>query len=94
MMAHYAIRGLMHEAALKANEDPDRLLFLHAARVVRPKIASFTATPLRGQECNSRISPATDSGRTRCIEQNAPQPLWCEEENEWLSSLSEGAQKN
>ena len=25
LMAHFAIRGLMHEAALKANEDPDRL---------------------------------------------------------------------
>jgi hypothetical protein len=25
LMAHYAIRGLMHEAALKADEDPDRL---------------------------------------------------------------------
>ena len=24
-MAHFAIRGLMHEAALKADEDPDRL---------------------------------------------------------------------
>jgi hypothetical protein len=30
IMAHFAIRGLMHEAALKAGEDPDRLSFLHA----------------------------------------------------------------
>lgn len=51
MMAHFAIRGLMHEAALKANEDPDRLSFLHAVRVVRRKIASFAATPPSGQEC-------------------------------------------
>jgi hypothetical protein len=28
LMAHYAIRGLMHEAALRADEDPDRLSFL------------------------------------------------------------------
>jgi len=35
LMAHFAIRGLMHEAALKADEDPDRLSFLHAVRVVR-----------------------------------------------------------
>jgi IS4 transposase len=26
MMAHFAIRGLMHEAALKADEDPDRVM--------------------------------------------------------------------
>jgi hypothetical protein len=53
MMAHFAIRGLMHEAALKVNEDPDKLSFLHAVRVVRRKIASFAATPPSGQECIS-----------------------------------------
>ncbi len=45
MMAHFAIRGLMHEAALKADEDPDRLSFIHAVRVVRRKIASFATFP-------------------------------------------------
>ena len=45
MMTHYAIRGLMHEAALKAREDPDRLSFLHAVRVVRRKLPSFVAIP-------------------------------------------------
>lgn len=43
MMAHFAVRGLMHEAALRAHEDPDRLSFLHAVRVVRRKIASYGA---------------------------------------------------
>jgi len=50
MMAHFAVRGLMHEAALKANEDPDRLSFLHAVRVVRRKIARFASIPPSGQE--------------------------------------------
>lgn len=50
MMAHFAIRGLMHEAALKADEDPDKLSFLHAVRVVRRKIASFASIPPSGQE--------------------------------------------
>ena len=50
MMAHFAVRGLMHEAALKANEDPDKLSFLHAVRVVRRKIASFASIPPSGQE--------------------------------------------
>jgi hypothetical protein len=43
MMAHFAIRGLMHEAALKADEDPDRLSFLHAVRVVRRKLHGYGA---------------------------------------------------
>jgi hypothetical protein len=50
MLAHYAIRGLMHEAALKTDEDPDRLSFLHAVRVVRRKIARFASIPPSGQE--------------------------------------------
>lgn len=37
LMTHFAICGLMHEAALQAKEDPDRPSFLHAVRVVRKK---------------------------------------------------------
>ena len=45
MMAHYAIRGLMHEAALKADEDPDRLSFLHAVHVIQRRLPRFVAIP-------------------------------------------------
>ena len=45
LMAHFAIRGLMHEAALESGEDPDRLSFLHAVRVVRRKMATIGAIP-------------------------------------------------
>jgi hypothetical protein len=45
LMAHFAVRGLMHEAALSADEDPDGLSFLHAVRVVRRKMAAFGAIP-------------------------------------------------
>ena len=45
LMAHFAVRGLMHEAALSADEDPDRLSFLHSVRVVRRKMAAFGAIP-------------------------------------------------
>ena len=50
MMAHFAIRGLMHEAALKDDLDPDELSFIHAVRVVRRKLPLFTAIPPSGQE--------------------------------------------
>ncbi len=49
LMAHFAIRGLMHEAALKAGEDPDRLSFLHAVRVVRRKLPLYAAIPPSGE---------------------------------------------
>ena len=48
LLAHYAIRGLMHEAALSADVDPDRLSFLHAVRVVRRKPQGAGAFPPSG----------------------------------------------
>jgi IS4 transposase len=50
LMAHFAIRGLMHEAALKEDEDPDRLSFLHSVRVVQRRMARFTAIPPSAEE--------------------------------------------
>jgi len=50
MLAHFAVRGLMHEAALVADIDPDRLSFLHAVRVVRRKLARFVSIPPSGQD--------------------------------------------
>ena len=48
LMAHFAVRGLMHEAALSGDKDPDRLSFLHAVRVVCRKLAVFGAIPPSG----------------------------------------------
>jgi IS4 transposase len=45
LMAHFAIRGLMHEAALQADEDPDRLSFIHAVRVVQRRLPRFVTIP-------------------------------------------------
>lgn len=45
LMAHFAIRGLMHEAALSTDEDPDRLSFLHAIRVIKRKLPLMVAFP-------------------------------------------------
>lgn len=45
IMAHFAIRSLIHEAALRADEDPDRLSFIHAVRVIRRKLPAAVALP-------------------------------------------------
>jgi len=45
LMAHYAIRGLMHEAALRADEDPDRLSFVHTVRVVQRRLPRYVSIP-------------------------------------------------
>jgi hypothetical protein len=51
LLAHFAVRGLMHEAALRADEDPDRLSFQHAVRVVRRKLPLFGVLPPSAQAC-------------------------------------------
>jgi hypothetical protein len=48
LMAHFAIRALMHEAALKEGLDPDRLSYMHAVRVIRRKMTRFASLPPSG----------------------------------------------
>ena len=38
MLAHYAVRSLIHRAAGKAREDPDGISFIHAVRVARRRL--------------------------------------------------------
>jgi Insertion element 4 transposase N-terminal/Transposase DDE domain len=53
LLAHFAIRGLMHEAAVQADTDPDRLSFVHAVRVIRRNLPRAVAIPPSG---DSRLS--------------------------------------
>jgi hypothetical protein len=48
LLAHFAIRGLMNEAALEAVEGPNELSFVHAARVIRRRLPRFAAIPSSG----------------------------------------------
>jgi hypothetical protein len=40
LLAHYAVRAVMHEAALQGDLDPDRLSFTHSLHVIQRKILS------------------------------------------------------
>ena len=50
LLAHNAIRTIMHDAALKADVDPDRLSFAHSLRTVRRKLPLFVVVPPSGPE--------------------------------------------
>jgi hypothetical protein len=65
LLAHFAVRGLMHEAALRADEDPDRLSFLHAVRVVRRRLPLFAALPPSTQAHPARGGAGRDPGGAR-----------------------------
>jgi hypothetical protein len=45
LLAHFALRGLMHEAALRGGRDPDRISFVHTLRIVRRTLPRFAALP-------------------------------------------------
>lgn len=45
MLAYYAVRRLIHAAARHADEDPDRLSFVHAVQVVRRRVQNPGAFP-------------------------------------------------
>jgi hypothetical protein len=57
LMAHFAVRGLMHEAALKADEDPDRLSFLHSVHVVQRRMPRYAAIPPSAEKSSTRSDP-------------------------------------
>jgi len=58
IMAHFAIRGLMHEAALMGEVDPDRLSFTHAVRVIKRKMTQAASLPPSGHPRLSRTGAA------------------------------------
>lgn len=50
LVAHYAVRVLMHEAALRVDVDPDRLSFVHALEVVRDAVPEFQMVAAEQQQ--------------------------------------------
>ena len=88
MMAHFAIRGLMHEAALKADVDPDQLSFLHAVRVVRRKLAAFHAIPPSAAQNVSRAHPGRNPRRARRVQSRSAPSTRGQAQNEQLPSAT------
>lgn len=74
LLAHFAIRGLMHEAALKGNQDPDRLSFIHAVRVIRRKLPFFVAIPPSAQSGFPSDAIGRDSRAACGIESQPAEP--------------------
>ena len=65
LLAHFAIRALMHDAALGAlprARDPDTLSFTHAVRVTRRTLSHVTAIPPSGRGAAAARAP-TDPRR-------------------------------
>jgi hypothetical protein len=65
LLAHSALRGVMHEAALRGKHDPDRISFIHTVRVVRrtlPRFADFSPSAMgKAARSRARRNSAGDS---------------------------------
>ena len=85
LLAHFAVRGLMHEAALSVGEDPDRLSFLHAVRVVRRKLPGFTALSPSGPARVPRGGAPGARGGTRRLRSRPAHPARGETEDDQVS---------
>jgi hypothetical protein len=88
LLAHFALRGLMHEAAVHAGRDPDRISFTHTVRVVRRTLPRFADIPPSGLEKPALRGDLGDSaGRRRRAPKSAgeargktkAEPLPCKE---------------
>jgi len=62
LLAHFALRGLMHEAAMRGGKDPDRLSFTHTVNGVRRTLPRFAAFSPSAVETGARGRAAGDPG--------------------------------
>lgn len=68
LLAHFAVRALMHEAALGAQpraRDPDTLSFTHTLRVARRTLPHVAAFPPSGPRASPARAPTDSRGNPR-----------------------------
>ena len=74
LLAHFAIRALMHEAALGAQprpRDPDTLSFTHALRVTRRTLPHVAALPPSGRGALAPSAPGRAAQGVRALQPRA-----------------------
>jgi hypothetical protein len=81
LLAHFAIRALMHEAALGAlprARDPDALSFTHALRVTRRTLPHLAAVPPSGPAARPSGDPPRAARRARQLQPRTHRTPRCE----------------
>ena len=74
LLAHFALRALMHEAALGAlprARDPDTMSFVHVVRVPRRTLSHLAAIPPSGPTALARRTPARTARGDRELQPRA-----------------------
>lgn len=78
LLAHFAVRGFMHEAALGSGQDPDRLSFTHTVCVLRRRLPSWAAIPPSGPRGRPPRNPGGDPARTNPLATEPSLSTGCE----------------
>ena len=73
LLAHFAVRSLMHQAALQGKVDPDKLSFVHAVRVIKRKLPTVLAIPPSAQPGNPPGRAHRDSRGSSQLQPRPPQ---------------------
>ncbi len=90
MMAHFAVRGLMHEAAMKAGIDADKLSFVHTVRVIRRKLPLCHSFPPSALETIPSGGLGGDSRRKGREQPRQAKQTRCQAQDEQLSHQNQG----
>jgi len=85
LLAHFAVRSLMHEAALLGKVDPDELSFVHAVRVVKRKLPTVLAIPPSAHPRDPRGCAHRDPGGPGQPQPRPPQPQGHQEKGQQVS---------
>ena len=65
LLAHFALRGLIHQAVLRGGRDPDRVSFTHTVNVVRRTLPRFADLSPSGLDGTPRGGAGRDPGGRR-----------------------------
>jgi hypothetical protein len=57
LLAHFALRTVMHDAALRGGRDPDQISFIHTVRVIKRSLPRFAALPPSGPHATVSSDP-------------------------------------
>jgi len=91
VMAHYAIRAVMYDAAATKNLDPDNLSFTHSMRVIRRTLPSFGAFP---PSAPNRPHTVGNSPGSRLIQQGTIQSENSQKEGKCFSQETPNTSRN
>lgn len=73
LLTHYALRSVIHEAALRGGRDPDQVSFVHTLRVVRRKLPALAgAPPCAPMAQDPQRDPGRSAGGTGRLQPGTP----------------------